>query len=192
MRRLPWLLAAVAVAIVVVIGLSQASQKPAAKLKAYPIDKALRQLDGAPAPLASLYAQHSQLLDGGLKAFRARIRTLRGHPVVVNRWAAWCIPCRQEFGVLQRVSATLGKRVAFVGIDGPDNRGDARQFLGKFPVAYPSYRDDGAKVAQAYEIAAAFPVTLFLDARGKMAYAHQGQYKRPADLTRDIKRYLHA
>src|SRR3954470_3372416 len=59
-----------------------------------------------------------QLLDG--KGFRARLAALRGKPVVVNIWGSWCIPCRQEFPIFQRVSAAMGKRVVFLGLDTQD------------------------------------------------------------------------
>src|ERR671936_853689 len=69
------------------------------------------------------------LLGGGAAAFRARLRGLRGHPVVVNKWASWCGPCRSEFPYFQRLGVELGRRVAFLGVDGNDNDSDSRRFL---------------------------------------------------------------
>ena len=88
-----------------------------------------RAFAGSPPKLAALHNQGGQLLDGGKDAFHARLDDLRGYPVVVNSWGSWCAPCRGEFPVFQRAAVQLGKRVAFIGLDGQDNEGNARKFL---------------------------------------------------------------
>jgi cytochrome c biogenesis protein CcmG, thiol:disulfide interchange protein DsbE len=146
-------------------------------------------LAGSPPALAALHRQSSRLLDGGPRAFTARIRALRGHPVVVNKWASWCGPCRSEFPFFQRLSVELGRRVAFLGVDSQDNDADARKFLRRYPVSYPSYRDPDQEVARRFDAALAFPTTAFYDAEGRLAYVHQGAYASEAKLREDIRRY---
>jgi cytochrome c biogenesis protein CcmG/thiol:disulfide interchange protein DsbE len=146
-------------------------------------------LAGSPPALRALHAQSSRLLAGGPAAFRARLRTLRGHPVVVNKWASWCGPCRAEFPVFQRASTQLGRRVAFLGVDSNDNDGDARDFLRRYPVSYPSYADPDQKVAEVFGATLAFPTTAFYRASGKLAYVHQGPYLTAAKLREDVARY---
>ena len=104
-------------------------------------------LKGSPPPLARLHRQAGQLLGGGTAAMRARLRSLRGYPVVVTQWASWCGPCQAEFPYFQQLSATLGRRVAFIGNDANDPLGDARGWLRRFPVSFPSYRDPSGQVA---------------------------------------------
>ncbi len=89
----------------------------------------------------SIVAQTNEIVSGGLPAPRPRLGTLRGTPVVINKWASWCEPCREELGVFQRVSVSRGHEVAFIGIDSSDNRGHARTFLRSFPISYPSFFD---------------------------------------------------
>ena len=104
-------------------------------------------LAGSPAPLAALHAQAGELLPGGSGALRARLAALRGHPVVINKWASWCEPCRSELGAFQRASVAWGREVAFIGIDSGDtSRADALAFLRSFPVSYPSYYDQSGRV----------------------------------------------
>lgn len=146
-------------------------------------------LAGSPAPLAAVHAQANKLLDGGADAFEARLAELKGHPVVVNKWAAWCGPCREEFPYFQREALKHGKRIAFLGVDFNDNDGDARDLLEQFPVTYPSYKDPRGNVSAAFNGVVGTPSTAFYDSKGKLAYLHQGAYLEEKDLTADIRRY---
>ena len=78
-------------------------------------------LKGAPPKLAALHDQQDELLPGGPEAFEGRLGELRGYPVVVNKWASWCGPCREEMPWFQRLSARLGKRIAFLGVNSNDS-----------------------------------------------------------------------
>lgn len=191
MRRALFLLAAAALAAVVVIGLTQAGGSTGtASGGRFDLATAKRQLQGAPAPLAALHDQSNQLLEGGTSAFDSRLAALRGHPVVINKWASWCGPCRAELPILQQVSTEHGKQIAFVGVNARDKRPAAEQFAAQFPVPYPSYEDPGEKIASRLKAPANFPVTVFLDASGKTVFIHQGGYRSAADLNADIEKYL--
>jgi cytochrome c biogenesis protein CcmG/thiol:disulfide interchange protein DsbE len=143
----------------------------------------------APGPLRALYEERNELLGGGERAFRERLEGLRGHPVVVNKWASWCGPCRAEFPFFQRQSVRRAREVAFIGVNSLDNDGSARDFLEEFPVTYPSYKDPDQKVAGVFDGVAAFPSTAFYDSRGKLQYLKQGGYPRESKLAEDIERY---
>jgi len=191
-RRLLLLaLAAVALVAVVAVGLLQsAPQEAAAPPGGAPSPGEVRELlAGAPAPLAALHGQANALLPGGTEAFEARLRALRGHPVVVNKWASWCGPCRAEFPTFQRVAADRGKEVAFIGLNSGDAPVPAKDFLRRFPLSFPSYADPREKVAQAIGVAATYPMTTFYDARGEQIFIHQGPYLDAEDLSADIDRY---
>jgi thiol-disulfide isomerase/thioredoxin len=152
-----------------------------------PVDPAL--LEGAPAPLAKQHDQANELLDGGPQAFRARLAALKGYPVVVNKWASWCPPCRAEFPYFQEHAGRLAKKVAFIGVDSNDNDEDARRFLEEYPVPYPSFKDPTLKVADVFNGGLAFPTTAFYDSKGKLAYVKQGGYREEQDLVADLERY---
>ncbi len=193
MRRTAWVLAALAIAAVVVIGLTQASEDvPAPPPATFDAERALAGLEGAPPPLAALHAQANEILDADVKTFQARLRELRGHPVVINKWGSWCGPCRAEFPIFQRVAANKGKTVAFLGIDGGDNRDSAREFLAEFPVSYPSYFDPDEKLARTVNAPANYPITVFVDRRGKVEIALATSYLSVEQLEADIAKYLGA
>jgi thiol-disulfide isomerase/thioredoxin len=146
------------------------------------------QLAGSPPQLAELHEQANEVLSGGLSALRARLSALRGTPVVINKWASWCEPCRAEFGVFQRVSVSRGREVAFIGIDSNDSRANALAFLRSFPVSYPSYYDRSGQVGAAITDSGFTPVTVFYNRSGGL-FIHQGPYPSVAKLEQDIRRY---
>ncbi|MCW3003766.1 MAG: TlpA family protein disulfide reductase [Conexibacter sp.] len=189
-RRLLLAVGAVAVAVVVVIGLSQTHTKNAPpKADAFDLTTARHSLAGAPAPLAALHAQANQLLPGTSRGVQQRIEALKGHPIVINKWASWCGPCRFEFPALQRNSVRFGKQVAFLGLDSGDEDAAAQRFLKRFPLTYPSYVDRKTRIAQSLEIGKNYPTTMYYDAAGKLQYVHQGLYSDDAALAADIQRY---
>lgn len=146
-------------------------------------------LAGSPSPLAALHRQHDRLLDGGVAAYEDRIAALRGYPIVANVWASWCHPCREEFPILQRLSARYGKRVAFVGINSQDGDDTASTFLEEAPVPYPSYTDPGGEVADSLGPAHGLPDTAFYDRSGNLVYLKQGPYVHDSELEDDLRRY---
>lgn len=146
-------------------------------------------LAGSPAPLAALYRQGNELLDGGTSAFEKRIAALRGYPVVVNIWASWCVPCRQEFPILQKLSARYGKEVAFLGVDSEDSSDAAATFLGEVPVPYPSYSDPNKDIWDAAGGIGGFPNTAFYDRSGEQAFIHPGPYRDDSEFEADVRRY---
>jgi cytochrome c biogenesis protein CcmG, thiol:disulfide interchange protein DsbE len=148
-----------------------------------------RALAAAPKPLAGLYDQANRLLPGGTDAFQRRIAALRGYPVVVNQWASWCGPCREEFPWLQRASARFGTRVAFLGVDSQDSDDAASTFLGEFPVPYPSYTDPEQDIGRLLEASRGLPDMSYYDRHGNLVFTRQGAYAGQSELLADIHRY---
>jgi cytochrome c biogenesis protein CcmG/thiol:disulfide interchange protein DsbE len=181
-------LALVALLVVGLVELAGSSSPPVARSK-LTLAQTRARLAGSPGPLAALHRQASELLPGGLPALRARLKTLGGRPVVVNKWASWCVPCRAEFGAFQRASVALGREVAFIGVDsGEESRGAAQAFLRSFPVSYPSYYDHSGAAGSAITGSTFTPVTVFFNAAGG-EYIRQGPYPSQAKLEADVRRY---
>jgi cytochrome c biogenesis protein CcmG, thiol:disulfide interchange protein DsbE len=192
-RALPWIAGVLILTGVLVVGLSQAGDDTdprAGSQEPFDLQAAQRELAGAPAPLAKLHAQSGELLGGGVPAFKRRLEQLKGHPVVINKWASWCGPCRSEFPIFQRLAAERGKEVAFLGLNAGDSANPAREFLAEFPVPFPSYEDPDEEIARELKAPANYPITLFVDARGKTAFIHQGGYTSDEQLAADVDRYL--
>lgn len=146
-------------------------------------------LAGSPPPLAALHKQANDLIPGGQSAFEKRVAQLHGYPVVANVWASWCGPCREEFPVLQKLSARYGKQVAFLGVNSEDATDAAATFLKEEPLSYPSYVDPHKATLESLGGIGGFPDTAFFDKSGKLVYLKQGPYRSDSELEADVRRY---
>ncbi|MGE3811157.1 MAG: TlpA family protein disulfide reductase [Candidatus Nanopelagicales bacterium] len=136
--------------------------------------------------LAGVKAQANEIIDDNIET---RLKALEGVPVVVNQWAAWCPNCRAEFGFFQELAKGYDGKVAFLGLDSNDDRGDAESFLEDFPVPYPSIWDPGAIQARSIGAGIGWPTTVFYDAKGTRTFVRQGGYTTKESLDRDIRTY---
>ena len=119
---------------------------------------------GAPAPVFSLKRVGSP---GTLD-----LVSLRGKPVVRNFWASWCVPCKGEASMLESAWQQYRKQgVVFVGVDWHDVTGDARTFLARHGVTYPTVLDRSGNVADSYGISAV-PETYFINRKGRLVGEH--------------------
>jgi cytochrome c biogenesis protein CcmG/thiol:disulfide interchange protein DsbE len=152
--------------------------------------QATQPISSAPPQLASIRTQGNQLLSGGSDAFDQRLQALHGFPVVVNKWASWCGPCRFEFPWFQSLAEKRGGQIAFLGVNSNDSDGTAKQFLSELPLPYPSYSDPDLQIAQ--DLGGppqAFPTTTYYDRSGKQVFSHPGVYANEQELIADVNRY---
>jgi cytochrome c biogenesis protein CcmG/thiol:disulfide interchange protein DsbE len=119
---------------------------------------------GAAAPVFSL-----QRIDS---SGSVDLASLRGKPVVLNFWASWCVPCKGEASMLESAWQRYRKEgVVFVGIDWHDVSGDARTFLARHGVTYPTVLDRSGSIADKYGISAV-PETYFVNRQGRLVGEH--------------------
>jgi cytochrome c biogenesis protein CcmG/thiol:disulfide interchange protein DsbE len=128
-------------------------------------------------------------LDGALADGRVGLSELRGHVVVVNFWASWCVPCKKEAPLLAASARAHAGDVVFLGIDVQDFKTDARRFLERYGANFPSVRDGGGAMYSAYGLTG-LPETYYLDRRGRIVAHDAGQVER-ADLERGIGAATH-
>ncbi len=115
-----------------------------------------------------------------LKTFEGAVVSLnqfKGEPVVINFWASWCIPCRDEAPVLNRLASDHPEIVVF-GINFQDNQTDANEFRKEFKLVFPVLNGNTDSVAVSYGVTGV-PETFFIDKTGKITSRHAG----PVDQT---------
>lgn len=119
-------------------------------------------LPGGSGPLTGELARDFRLVDFDGRV--VRLSDYRGKPVVLNFWASWCAPCREEAPAFARVAAAAEPRVAFLGIDVRDREPEARAFIAEFSLPYPSAPDTEG-VEQQYGVVG-IPTTIFIAGNG--------------------------
>ena len=97
----------------------------------------------------------------------------RGKPVLVNFWASWCPPCKQEMPVLEQGWTRSGDAIQFVGIDVWDTDADARAFLTQYGASYPVGADPAGRIAINYGLTGV-PETFFVDPSGRVVQHYIG------------------
>ncbi|RDI76244.1 Redoxin [Gaiella occulta] len=108
---------------------------------------------------------------------RLSLAELRGHPVVLNFWASWCIPCKEEAPAFDAAARAHRGKIAFLGLDVQDLVPDARRFLDTLDVPYASVRDGTPNSYSAYGLTGV-PETYFIDARGRVVAHAVGALSR--------------
>jgi cytochrome c biogenesis protein CcmG/thiol:disulfide interchange protein DsbE len=140
------------------------------------IDDSLARDEAVPAPAfelevlepGSLGRRLSASIGPALTDDRLASKELRGVPYVLNFWASWCPPCREEAPLIQRTwREARDRRVLFVGLNMQDLRQDARDFIADFDVDYLNIRDPSNEVARRFGVTG-LPETFFVSADGQV------------------------
>jgi peroxiredoxin len=119
----------------------------------------------APAPDFTLHAMSGPNL---------RLQELRGRVVMVNFWATWCGPCRQEMPHLNRLHEKYSRSgFVLLGVNVDDDPQNAAAVAAKLGIQFPVLLDTDKKVSDQYDLMA-MPSTYLIDRDGKVRYLHRG------------------
>ena len=103
-----------------------------------------------------------------------RLASLRGKVVVLNTWASWCGPCKEEAPFLEQVWRSNRERgVVVLGLDAKDFRADARRFADRYGLTFPLVYDGPGDVIDSYGVTG-FPETFVIDREGRVVRAFVG------------------
>ncbi|GAA3736735.1 hypothetical protein GCM10022225_19330 [Plantactinospora mayteni] len=114
---------------------------------------------------------------------------LRG-PAVLNLWASWCAPCRKELPAFQRLAERAGDRLRVVGVNSGDARSAAQSIGEDYGLEFPSLYDRDKKLLTGLGGRAVLPVTLFVDAEGRIRHRDETGALDDAELATLTQRHL--
>lgn len=104
----------------------------------------------------------------------ASLSDFRGKVVVLNYWASWCVPCREESPLLQRFHERIEDRGGLVlGVDLRDVDSKAREFIREYGLTYPMLRDGPGDTLEEFGVVA-YPETFVIDREGRIAASVRG------------------
>jgi len=112
------------------------------------------------------------------------LSSLLGKAVVLNVWASWCIPCKEEAPFLEQVwQQNRDRGLVVVGLDAKDFRTDARRFMKRFALTFPIVYDGPGDTLGGYGVTG-FPETFVIDREGKVVEAFAGAVNAKEDRAR--------
>src|SRR3954449_1106717 len=118
---------------------------------------------GSIAPTMKVGERAPDITATDLDGHSVKLSDLRGRPVIVNFWASWCVPCREEMPLLRDELAKHGPDgLAIVGVLFKDTADPAKAFASSFGATWPSATDPDGALAKAYRVVAP-PQSYFID-----------------------------
>jgi cytochrome c biogenesis protein CcmG/thiol:disulfide interchange protein DsbE len=118
---------------------------------------------------------------------KVSLASLRGKAVILNFWASWCVPCKEESPRLQAFwEKNRDRGVVVLGIDAQDFDFDARRFVDRYGLSYPMLRDKHGSTLGHYGITG-FPETWFVDRSGRLVGKHVAGPVSDAELERYVQ-----
>jgi cytochrome c biogenesis protein CcmG, thiol:disulfide interchange protein DsbE len=105
---------------------------------------------------------------------KATLKKLRGKPALINFWASWCEPCREEAPEIERLARSLeGGSAALVGVDYTDQADAARAFIRRYRWTFPILSDPNGTAGARYRFSG-LPTTVVLDRHGRIVETLRG------------------
>jgi cytochrome c biogenesis protein CcmG, thiol:disulfide interchange protein DsbE len=102
-----------------------------------------------------------------------KISEMRGRVLLVNFWATWCSPCRQEMPLLQAAADRYGEQLVVLAVNNDEAPETVAKYVGEANLRFPVLLDPGGKAARLYRVQG-FPTSVFIDPQGVIRYRHAG------------------
>ena len=140
----------------------------------------LAALASPPAGAADKNGKAADLALTDINGKRVRLRDLRGHVVVLNFWATWCGPCKEEMPLMVEAAKEYEGRVTFVGasLDDSKSRRQVPEFLSRYAISYPVWLGATGDDLARLDLGEAVPDTVFIDGEGTIVSRVLGEIRK--------------
>jgi cytochrome c biogenesis protein CcmG, thiol:disulfide interchange protein DsbE len=119
------------------------------------------------------------------------LASFRGRVVLLNFWASWCVPCKQEAKDLEAAYRRWRDRgVVVLGVDSEDYSGDGRRFARRYGLTYPLVHESGSSIKERYGVSG-YPESYFIDRGGRVVHYVIGPLT-PGTIDEFVQRSLRA
>lgn len=118
-----------------------------------------------------------EILDFSLTALNGEvvpINDYKGHPMIINFWATWCPPCKEEMPLLEKAYVSYSSDLVVIGISVDDVADEIPQFIRDNAITFPVFRDSSNRELQTLFKVNGFPTTFFIDSDGVLQSQHIG------------------
>ncbi len=112
----------------------------------------------------------------GIDAESISLSQFRGKIIVLNFWATWCIPCKEEMPLLEGIYQTFGEKLVVIGVNAQESESEIRSFIDQNQITFPIVFDSSGELARKFLING-YPTTFFLDSAGILRNLHIGELR---------------
>jgi thiol-disulfide isomerase/thioredoxin len=124
-----------------------------------------------PDPVIGVQVENFVLQD--LEDRPVRLNQYRGKVVVLNFWATWCVPCKDEMPLLQKYSNALKSKVVVIGINSQESISEIKAFVDANAISFPIILDSSGEILRKF-LVHNYPTTFFIDPNGILRDQHIG------------------
>ena len=127
-------------------------------------------------PTLAMARPEPPALDGrDLKGQQVSLAALKGSVVVISFWATWCVPCKKELKILNKLlKEKQGLRAIAISVDGPETAADVRATVKRYRWTMPVIHDKDGSISSVHNPRGTIPYVIFIDKDGKVAHAQVG------------------
>jgi thiol-disulfide isomerase/thioredoxin len=137
-----------------------------------PLSGGLKGSEDVPSPFVGAPAPNFELQT--LSGSQISLSDLKGKVVLLNFWATWCVPCRQEMPLLQDRAISYPSRLVVLGINYDEPANLVQDYVTSLKISFPILMDPGSKVQALYRVRG-YPTTVIVDGQGIIRFFHIGE-----------------